>query len=116
MVWEAVSRAGTTTAGRAKLDLTVNRLVGEGLLRNSIEAETYVRGNRVISRIGTNVNYARFVHEGTASPIVPRRARALRFRSGGVQVIRPQVRGTRETGRYSPYLTNALRQLRLSDF
>lgn len=115
-VWQAVARAGTTTAGRAKIDLTANRLVDQGLLRNSIESEVSVRGESVVARIGTNVDYARFVHEGTTGPIVPRRARALRFRSGGVQIIRTQVQGTRETGRFSPYLTNALQQLALSDF
>jgi hypothetical protein len=115
-VWQAVAQAGTTTAGRAKLDLTANRLVNQGLLRNSIESQVSVRGESVVARIGTNVDYARFVHEGTSGPIVPRRARALRFRSGGVQIIRTQVQGTRETGRFSPYLTNALEQLGLDDF
>lgn len=115
-VWQAVARAGTTTAGRAKLDLTANRLVDQGLLRNSIESEVSVRGESVVARIGTNVDYARFVHEGTTGPIVPRRARALRFRSGGTTVIRASVKGTRDSGRFSPYLTNALEQLRLDDF
>lgn len=98
------------------MDLSANRLVNQGLLRNSIESETFVRGNDVVARVGTNVDYAKFVHEGTTGPIVPRRARALRFRSGGVQIIRAQVQGTRDTGRFSPYLRNALEQLSLGDF
>lgn len=117
-VYQAARRAGAVTRDRAKLDLTANRLVNTGLLRNSIESTTFVRGKDVVSRVGTDVAYARYVHDGTQGPIVPRRARVLRFKPKGSStfVFAAKVRGTRETGRYSPFLANALKKLKPSDF
>lgn len=117
-VYAATQRAGGVTRDRAKVDLTVNNLVDKGLLRQSIESETFVRDGQIVSRVGTSVPYAGYVHEGTQGPIVPRRARVLRFKPKGASayVFADSVSGTRETGRYSPFLTNALRKLTVSDF
>jgi len=115
-VFQAMQRAGTKTVARAKSDLTQNRLVSTGLLRNSIESETSVRGSEVVSRVTANAEYGLFVHEGTTGPILPTTARVLRFKpKGGTIIYRPEVRGTKETGRFSPFLTNALKMLELSD-
>lgn len=116
-VFQAMRRAGTTTVARAKADLTAEGLIDTGRLRNSIESETFVRGSEVVSRIGTDVTYSTFVHQGTTGPIVPRTARALQFvpKSGATVIYRASVRGTRETGRFSPFLTNAIKQLDIRD-
>jgi hypothetical protein len=117
-VWQAADRAGIATTSRARIDLTAANLVNTGVLRNSIEHRTTAEPGRVVSRVGTDVGYARYVHEGTTGPIYPRTARVLRFQPRGSSsfVFADSVRGTRETGRYSPFLTNALQQLTTSDY
>jgi phage gpG-like protein len=117
-VWQAALRAGGYVRDQAKLDLTNNGLVNTGKLRNSIESQVSAKGTQVVATVGTDVEYARFVHDGTKSPIVPRRARALRFKPKGssVFVFAAKVRGTKETGRYSPFMTNALKKLKTSDY
>lgn len=117
-VWDAMLKATGITRDRAKLDLTVNNLVNRGTLRNSIESKVEARGDQIVGTIGSDLNYAGYVHEGTQGPILPQRARVLRFRPTGASafVFASSVQGTRETGRYSPYLRKALDQLDLSDF
>ena len=129
IVWQAALRAGSATAANARLNLTAANLSGRtGVLRNSIESRTFVRGDQVVSQVGTETPYASYVHDGTVGPIRPRYARALRFRSwrggpapngtGGLAgyYVYDNVRGTRETGRYTPFLRNAVNQLRIEDF
>lgn len=62
--------------------------------------------------------YSKYVHDGTQGPIFPTRAKVLRFRPKGATafVFAPSVRGTRQTGNWSPFLRNALKQLRKEDF
>lgn len=116
-VYQAVQRAGARVRDVAKLNLTESNLIRTGELRNSIESETGVRGDAVVSRVGTNVPYSIYVHEGTSGPIVPRTARVLRFRGqSGAFVFTPSVRGTRDTGRFRPFLVDALNNLTLDDF
>ena len=122
-VVQAVSRAGTAVVGYARVDLISKRIGATGKLGQQIDSRVTVEGDRVVSRVVSlarneqGVPYGMFVHEGTQGPIVPRRARVLRFRGrGGAFVFTPQVRGTRETGRFTPFLTNGLERLRLSDF
>lgn len=129
VVWQAALRAGAATARNARLNLTAANLSGRtGVLRNSIESRTVVRGEQVISQVGTETPYASYVHEGTTGPIYPRTARALRFRhwrggpgpngTGGLAgfYVYDNVRGTRETGRYTPFLRKAIEDLTVDDF
>jgi hypothetical protein len=117
-VWNAVTKASAEVRDRAKVDLLSNGLTDTGRLVNSIERIVSVRGQQVVGRVGTDVEYAPLVHEGTRSPIIPRRKQALAFvpRRGARVIVVSQVRGTKETGRFSPFLTNALAQLNLRDF
>lgn len=117
-VWEAVTRAAAATRERAKVDLIANGLVDKGRLVQSIESIVELRGEEVTGRVGTDVGYARYVHDGTDSPIVPRVKRALAFvpKGGARMVVVSQVRGTKETGRFSPFLKNALDKVSLADF
>jgi hypothetical protein len=117
-VFQAVTKAAAETRDRAKVDLLSNSLIDTGRLVNSIERIVEVRGTTVVGRVGTDVEYGPLVHEGTRSPIIPRRKQALAFvpRRGARVIVVSQVRGTKETGRFSPFLTNALAQLNLRDF
>lgn len=98
--------------------------VDEGRLRSSITNTVTVQGPQIIVRVGTVVEYALYVHNGTGvygpsgKPIVPLRATsarpvtreprraALRWRAkgGGGFVFRYQSRGARA----NPFLTDAL--------
>lgn len=96
--------------------------VDEGRLRASVEFAVTVEGDKVIGRIGTKVEYAMAVHEGTgvygpqAAVIRPKTAKALKFMpKGGARppgtkpsksgfVFAAYVRGMRA----NPFLTDAL--------
>lgn len=61
--------------------------VDTGRLRSSIAWEVRIYGNMPIARIGTNVKYAKFVHDGTgiygpySTVIRPKHAKALKWKS-----------------------------------
>lgn len=86
--------------------------VDTGRLRASIATVVVTRDGAPAVLVGTNVNYARFVHDGTGlygprhAPIRPRRGRYLRFKPRGSRkwVYARQVKGMRP----NPFLTNAL--------
>jgi len=117
VVYEAVMRGSARVRDLAKDELGAHSRIDTGRLRQSVEREVYSEAGGVRGRVGTDVEYARYVHEGTASPIVPRRAKVLRFRpkGGGAFVFAPQVRGTRETGNFTPFLVNALKRMTTRD-
>lgn len=116
-VFNAVQRASGRARDLAKLNLTVAGLVDTGQLRQQIESNVTVQGNDVVGRVTSQAAHTIFVHEGTDGPIRPRRARSLRFKvRGGGFVFAASVRGTKETGNYTPFLTDAIEQLTVSDF
>ena len=86
--------------------------IDTGRLRASIHTAVVSRNGRPAVTVGTNVHYARWVHDGTGiygprgQPIRPRRARFLRFRprGSGKWVYAKQVKGMRP----NPFLRNAL--------
>lgn len=114
---QAVWRAAGKVRDRAKRNIT---RVNTGALRNSITAQR-LRGGKagVWYEVGSNLPYAIFQHEGTpqSNPgglIYPRRATVLRFKPKGsnTYVFAKKVHGIQGT----PYLTDALRSLSISDF
>lgn len=112
---QAVWRAAGKVRDRAKMNITAAGLVDTGALRNSIVARRMRAGRTGIwYEVGSDLPYAIFQHEGTRSPIRPRRAKVLRFQpaGGSAYVFAKQVRGVRAT----PYLTDALRSLTNGDF
>lgn len=117
-VFQGLQRGVGRGRDLAKLDLTINQLVDTGMLRNQIESSVTIRGQDLVGRVTSYATYTMFVHQGTRGPIVPRRARALRFtpKGSGTAIFRPRVRGTLETGRWSPFLTNSLEKLTIGDF
>lgn len=82
-----------TTAAKMNLSRPPRR-VNTGLLRASITWEFIFVNGVPGFRVGTNVKYGRFVHDGTGiygpkgQPIKPKRARVLVFRPrGGLQKV-----------------------------
>jgi hypothetical protein len=86
--------------------------VDTGRLRSSITLEIVLINGAPVARIGTVVNYARFVHDGTGiygssgAPIRPKKGRWLVFTPKGQSspVFAKSVRGMRGV----PFLRDAL--------
>lgn len=81
-------RRGLKVESKAKRNLqSAPKRVNTGRLRASISHELVVWQRAPAVRIGTNVEYARFVHDGTGlygprgAVIVPKTKRALKFAS-----------------------------------
>ena len=109
---QAVWRAAGKVRDRAKMNVSRAGLVDTGALRNSIVGRRVHMGRGVWYPVGSPLDYAYFPHEGTRSPILPRRAKVLRFQSGGQYVFARRVSGVKAT----PFLTDALQTLSVSDF
>lgn len=120
-------RRGRNVESRAKVLTPVDR----GRLRSSITHELVSEGGDLICRIGTNVEYARHVHDGTGiygprgRPIRPVNAKVLawpvrgttsrrRTRTGRIVTTRAQTRTSTAFAMEvagsppRPYLRNAL--------
>lgn len=90
--------------------------IDTGRLRASINTQLVIRQGRPIAVIGTNVRYARYVHDGTGiygprhRMIRPVRRKFLRFRPQGSRrfVYARKVRGMPP----NPFLANALKAAR----
>ena len=105
--------AGQRTTNLAKAELTKAGRVDTGRLRNSLRWELRVgSGGNLRVLVGSDLDYALYVHEGTEGPIRPKRAKVLRFKGkGGVFIFRKEVSGIPPT----PFLTNALKRLDTRD-
>lgn len=98
-----------------KVEAQAKRLapVGKtGRLRSTITTEMVTDAGLPVARIGTNVDYAEAVHDGTGiygpkgAPIRPKRKRVLRFTPSGASkpVFARQVKGAKP----NPFLKDAL--------
>lgn len=102
-----VARDVRRRAGNVQAAARRNVHSRSGALARSITVEVVVARGSVGARIGSNLSYATFVHEGTGiygparRPIRPRRGQVMAF--GGT--FARQVRGQRP----NPFLANALR-------
>jgi len=116
---DRMQRAGGRVRDYAKDEITAAGRVNFGTLRNATQVEVaHVRGTQLSVRVVNDAEHARYNHEGTGvhgprgAPIVPRRARVLRFRGrSGAFVFTPEVQGITPV----PFLTNALDRLTLRD-
>lgn len=105
---------------------TARRLapVDNGTLKNSITMQITSEAGELVARVGTNIKYARFVHDGTGlygprkQVIRPRQAKALRWKVGAV--VGAPGRASKRTVGYAfakfvrgskpnPFLRNALK-------
>lgn len=122
---EAVLHYGNRVLNRARQLCPVD----EGRLRASLTMEIRITPRGPIARIGSNLEYARYVHEGTGiygprhTAIVPVKAQALRwpvknnsgggrrrFRGGATRAYVFSMRSSGSPPR--PFLLDALRQTR----
>lgn len=106
-------RRGIRVENRAKALLAENpKRIDTGRLRSSIATVPFSYKGTFGVRVGTNVQYAIFVHEGTGlygplgRMIIPRRAKFLKFTPKGSPraVFARMVRGMRA----NPFLRDAL--------
>lgn len=89
--------------------------VDKGRLRASITSHVIIRGGVPVGRIGTNVKYALFVHNGTGiygpkrRPITPKNGKVLAWKGKGPKgiVFARSVKGMRP----NPFLKDALKVL-----
>lgn len=111
---EACWRAARKVRDRAKVNITSAGRVDTGAMRNSIVARRLRKGSGVWYEIGSPLKYAIYQHEGVTGPILPRRAKVLRFKPKGssAYVFTPRSSGFSGV----PFLTDALKSLTNSDF
>lgn len=111
---EAVWRAASKVRDRAKANITTAGRVDTGAMRNSIVGRRLRKGSGVWYEVGSDLPYAIYQHEGVQGPILPRRAKVLRFKPSGssAYIFRPRVSGF--SG--APFLADALRSLTNADF
>lgn len=106
----AVLRTGLRVESKAKQRVKADH----GRLRQSINHDLTIRSGVPVCRVGTNVYYAPWVHNGTGiwgphhSPIVPTRAKVLKFtgRNGRI-IFRPSTEGQRPNRFLQDALNNA---------
>lgn len=113
-VAQDLMRRGFLVESQAKRNLTRDpQRVDSGRLRASIGPPQFVgRNGEFAVIVGTNVSYARYVHDGTGiygpkgTPIRPRGGRYLRFKPKGSAryVYAREVKGMRP----NPFLADAL--------
>lgn len=120
----AALRSLAVQASEADLKVRANRVlnaarraapVDTGRLRASIAVSFTKSAQGPVARIGSNLPYAVFIHEGTGvygprgTPIRPTRARFLSWQPrGGQRVYAREVRGVRPR----PFLADALEAAR----
>lgn len=117
----AVTRAGGRVRDAAKANVTAAGRVDTGQMRNGITAAApRVQGSKASVTVTSTAEHSRAQHDGTGifgpsgRPIVPRRARVLRFRPKGSAtfVFAPSVRGVKGT----PFMADALKRISPRDY
>lgn len=112
-----VGRAAAKGAGKlrddAKRIITQEGRVDTGAMRQGIHSFA-LSASPVHSshRVSGSMPYDIYQHEGVKGPIRPRRAKALRFKAGGVYIFRMSTKGF--SGIH--FLTRAAARLKVSDF
>lgn len=106
-----ILRRSVRVESAAKRNLNSSpRRIDTGRLRSSVTHDVRTRGGKPVGRVGTNVRYARYVHDGTGirgprgAMIVPKRAKVLRWESDGRVVFSARSRGMAP----NPFLKKAL--------
>lgn len=105
-------RRGKKVEAKAKKNLQREpRRIDTGNLRSSINTQLLIVGSKPAVRVGTNVIYAIFVHDGTGvwgptgTPITPKQAKMLSWKAkSGKRVYARQVQGMRP----NPFLKDAV--------
>lgn len=111
---QAVWRAAGKVRDRAKQNIRSADRIDTGALLNSIVGRRISGKPGVWYEVGSSLDYAILQHKGVAGPIVPRKARVLRFKPKGSSafIFRPSTAGFKGI----PFLTDALSTLTVNDF
>lgn len=102
-VYKDMFRRATNVQTRAKRNLEMPpRRVDTGMLRSDIHVQMLQVSKSFVARVGFNLRYGLFVHEGTGiygptgSPIVPKSAKMLRWKTRqGIVHYAASVKGMR---------------------
>lgn len=110
----AAAKGAGAVRDKAKRIITNAGRSRSGTLRQSIRTEKIRHDDRRITyQIGSPLPYAIYQHEGVAGPVLPRRAKVLRFNlADGTEVYARSTKGFAGL----PFLTDALRELTVTDF
>lgn len=113
-VQQSAKKAAETTRRRARLNLTAAGRVNTGRLRDSIQVTRKRTSKvRVTFAVTATAPYAIFQERGVG-PVTPVRARALRFKPKGSNVVVFAQRTRGFDGAH--YMRNAYARLSLHDF
>lgn len=114
-VARALMVRGTKVVSAAKRRISTNpKRVDTGRLRSSIASQLGTKNSKLVMRVGTNVKYAMFIHEGTGiygprgTRIVPKRSSVLKWTNREGTFYAKSVRGIVP----NPFLKDALQSLR----
>ncbi len=105
-------RRGKKVETQAKKNLSRQpRRIDTGTLRSSINTQLLSLGGKPVVRVGTNLFYAVYVHDGTGiygpkgAPITPKSAKFLSWKAkGGKRVFATVVKGMKP----NPFLKDAV--------
>lgn len=114
-VGRAVARAAGTVRDGGKRIIAAEGRVNTGALRQSVKSEKlYSNEHGARYRIGSDNVAAMPQHEGVVGPVLPRRAKVLRFKPKGTStyIFRPRSSGF--SGIH--FLTRPLNRLTAKDF
>lgn len=111
---QAVWRAAGKVRDRAKQNITSAGRIDTGAMRNSIVGRRITGRPGVWYEVGSDLEYAIYQHQGVTGPVLPRKARVLRFSPKGSSAVifRPSTSGFEGV----PFLTDALATLTVNDF
>lgn len=113
----AVAKAAGHTRDRAKGILTQEGRIDTGRLRNSLYSKRLgeIDGGYWYE-VGSRLPYAKFQHDGVKGPVLPRRAKVLRFKPKGAK--RGQYVFARSTKGFKgvKYLERARAMLTMNDY
>ena len=96
LVYQGVAKAAGWVRDESKTIIRDEGRTGAGRLQNSINSwEANTNQGEVLFSVGSQLPYAIFQHEGVKGPVLPRRAKVLRFRpkGGGAFVFARSTKG-----------------------
>jgi hypothetical protein len=118
-VYNATKRAGEQAVKYVHDEIIRFGAVDSGALYNSIDYRIHQAGGNIVADVGPYKGdddvrkYAKYVHDGTDGPIVPKKAKRMRVQiKGGPLLFLASVKGQEA----KPFIRNALKKVRADDF
>lgn len=118
-VYSATVRAGVQAVKYVQDEIIRYGAVDSGALYNSIDYRIHQAGGNIIADVGPYRGddevrkYAKYVHDGTEGPIVPKRAKRMPVKiKGGPLLFLTKVKGQEA----KPFIRNAIKKVKADDF